>query len=49
MSPHFFHASYIYQSYFFSWARIPLQVTIYRWLRIGRDGHLDQFEAYDIS
>ena len=22
---------------------------IYRRLRIGRDGHLDQFEAYDIS
>ena len=24
-------------------------MTIYRWLRIGRDGHLDQSEANDIS
>ena len=31
------------------WARILVQVTIYRRLRIGRDGHLDQSEAYDIS
>ena len=30
-------------------ARIFVQVTIYRRLRIGRDGHLDQSEAYDIS
>ena len=30
------------------WARILVQVTIYRRLRIGRDGHLDQSEAYDI-
>ena len=30
-------------------ARILIQVTIYRRLRIGRDGHLDQSEAYDIS
>ena len=29
--------------------RILVQVTIYRRLRIGRDGHLDQSEAYDIS
>ena len=29
--------------------RILVQVTIYRGLRIGRDGHLDQSEAYDIS
>ena len=29
--------------------RILVQVTIYRKLRIGRDGHLDQSEAYDIS
>ena len=28
--------------------RILVQVTIYRRLRIGRDGHLDQSEAYDI-
>ena len=28
---------------------IYVQVTIYRRLRIGRDGHLDQSEAYDIS
>ena len=27
----------------------PVKVTIYRRLRIGRDGHLDQSEAYDIS
>ena len=26
-----------------------VQVTIYRRLLIGRDGHLDQSEAYDIS
>ena len=30
------------------WARIRVQVTIYHRLRIGRDGHLDQSEAYDI-
>ena len=30
-------------------ARILVQVTIYRRLLIGRDGHLDQPEAYDIS
>ena len=30
-------------------ARILVQVTIYRRLRIGRDGHLDQSEAYDVS
>ena len=29
--------------------RILVQVTIYRRLRIGRDCHLDQSEAYDIS
>ena len=29
-------------------ARIIVQVTIYRRPRIGRDGHLDQSEAYDI-
>ena len=29
--------------------RILVQVTIYRRLRIGRDGHLDQSAAYDIS
>ena len=28
---------------------ILVHVTIYRRLRIGRDGHLDQSEAYDIS
>ena len=26
-----------------------MQLTIYRRLQIGRDGHLDQSEAYDIS
>ena len=31
------------------WARILVQLTIYRRLLIGRDGHLDQSEAYDIS
>ena len=30
-------------------ARILVQVTMYRWFLIGRDGHLDQSEAYDIS
>ena len=32
-----------------TWPRILVQVTIYRRLLIGRDGHLDQSEAYDIS
>ena len=32
-----------------TWDRILVQVTIYRRLLIGRDGHLDQSEAYDIS
>ena len=31
------------------WSRILEQVTIYRRLQIGRDGHIDQSEAYDIS
>ena len=30
-------------------ARILGQVTTYRRLRIGRDAHLDQSEAYDMS
>ena len=34
-------------SFVFIW--ILFQVTIYRRLLIGRDGHLDQSEAYDIS
>ena len=29
-------------------AHILLKVTVYRRLRIGRDGHLDQSEAYNI-
>ena len=29
-------------------ASSPVQVTIYRRIRIGRHGHLDQAEAYDI-
>ena len=33
----------------FTWVRILVQVTIYRWLLIGRDSHLNQSEAYDIS
>ena len=32
-----------------SWARILVQVTINRRLLIGRDGHLDQSEDYDLS
>ena len=32
-----------------NWARILVQVTIYRRLLVGRDGHLDQSEAYDMS
>ena len=32
-----------------TWVGILVQVTIYRRLLIGRDGHLDQSEAYDIS
>ena len=31
------------------WARILVQVTINRRLLIGRDGDLDQSEAYDLS
>ena len=31
------------------WARIIVQVTIHRRLLIGRDGHLDQSEAHDVS
>ena len=31
------------------WARILVQVTINRRLLIGRDGHLDQSPAYDLS
>ena len=31
------------------WVHILVQVTTYRRLLIGRDGHLDQSEAYDIS
>ena len=30
-------------------ARILVQVTIFRRFLIGRDGHLDQSEAYDVS
>ena len=30
-------------------SRILVQVTINRRLLIGRDGHLDQSEAYDLS
>ena len=30
-------------------ARILVQVTIHRRLLIGRDGRLDQSEAYDVS
>ena len=33
----------------YPWARILVQVTINRRLLIGRDGHLDQSEAYDLS
>ena len=29
--------------------RILVQVTIHRRLGIGRDGHLDQSQAYDVS
>ena len=32
-----------------SLVRVLVQVAIYRRLLIGRDGHLDQSEAYDIS
>ena len=32
-----------------TWSRILVQGTIDRRLRIGRDGHLDQSEAYDLS
>ena len=31
------------------WASILVHVTIYRRFLIGRDGHLDQSETYDIS
>ena len=32
-----------------AWLSYKIQGTIHRWLQIGRDGHLDQSEAYDIS
>ena len=41
--------SFIVNSQLFTRGRILVQVTIYRRLLIGRDGHLDQSEAYDIS
>ena len=41
----FFGSNY----FMIGWARILVQVTIYRRLLIGRYGHLDQSEAYDIS
>ena len=34
--------------YMMFWVPILVQVTIHRRLRIGRDGHLDLSEAYDI-
>ena len=37
------------QSLTYTRACILVQVTIYRRLRLGRDDHLDQSEAYDIS
>ena len=40
---------FFYQSAQLIRGRILVQVTIYRRLLIGRDGHLDQSEAYDIS
>ena len=42
-------AQYKDQRFKFVRARILVQVTIYRRLLIGRDGHLDQSEAYDIK
>ena len=42
-------ASFDFRPWLRAWARILVQVTIYRRLLIGRDGHLDQSEAYDIS
>ena len=45
--PNFEHSfSFIVLKY---WPRILVQVTIYRRLLIGRDGRLDQSEAYDVS
>ena len=41
--------SWIWETLELDWACIPIQVTIYRRLPIGRDGHLDQFEAYVIG
>ena len=38
-----------YIAYIHSWLRVLVQVTIYRRLWIGRDGHLDQSKAYYIS
>ena len=36
-------------SYWYIQGPFLVQVTLYRRLLIGRDGHLDQSEAYDIS
>ena len=51
--PHFMlllqYAQYSWITYLIFRGRILVQVTIYRRLLIGRDGHLDQSEAYDIS
>ena len=49
---HSFHviaANILYHCmYVWIWVRILVQVKIYRRLLIGRDGHIDQSEAYDI-
>ena len=48
LNQHWFNASWLLGSTSEVWARILVQVTIYRRLLIGRDGHLGQLEAYDI-
>ena len=40
---------YLHLEYLKSRARILVQATIYRRLRISRDDHLDQSEVCDIS
>ena len=48
-NPQYKNVIILYPSRVAPWARILVQVTIYRRLLIGRDGHLNQSEAYDIS
>ena len=45
----YYTGMYIIKVYDKKRLRILVHITIYRTLRIGRDGHHDQSEAWDIS